>query len=237
MNELTVISFGGIEVTDSRQVAELIGKEHYELLKDIRRYVKYLNEVKIPVVDFFLESTYIDGKGEERPCYLVTRKGCEMIANKLTGKKGTAFTALYINAFHNMEQQLNTVVSIEQDLPPTSNDIDIKLINAKVKLSNQFLKLSKLPTLSPERQNDLLEKAIQVLDETALPEPKMYSATEIGELLGCSAQKIGLISNKHNLKTSEYGMWFRDKSRYSDKEVQTFKYNEKAVAKFRELLK
>ena len=63
-------SINGIDVVDSRQVAEAVGKEHYNLLKDIRVYCNYLNEVKIDLVDFFIESTYTDTKGEQRPCYL-----------------------------------------------------------------------------------------------------------------------------------------------------------------------
>lgn len=90
----------------SLEVAEMVGKEHKELLRDIRRYSQQFNESKIALVDFFIESTYKDGKGEIRPCYLVTKKGCEFIANKLTGVKGTAFTAKYINRFHEMEDQL-----------------------------------------------------------------------------------------------------------------------------------
>ena len=40
------------------------------------------------------------------PCYQVTKKGCEFIAHKLTGVKGTAFTARYINRFHEMQEQI-----------------------------------------------------------------------------------------------------------------------------------
>ena len=43
---------------------------------------------------------------QERPCYLVTKKGCEFIAHKLTGVKGTEFTAKYINRFHEMEERI-----------------------------------------------------------------------------------------------------------------------------------
>lgn len=106
MKELKLTNLNGTEVVDSRQVAEAVGKEHSKLLRDIRTYCDYLNESKIGLVDFFIESTYNDGKGEERPCYLCTRKGCEMIANKLTGKKGVTFTALYVNAFHEMESKI-----------------------------------------------------------------------------------------------------------------------------------
>ena len=79
----------------SMEVAEMIGKKHYDLLKDIRKYATYLNEGNFPLVEFFVESTYGDTKGEERKCYQITEKGCEMIAHKLTGQKGVIFTALY----------------------------------------------------------------------------------------------------------------------------------------------
>ncbi len=88
---------------DSKEVAKMIGKEHAMLLRDLRRYTKQFNGCNLAVVEFFQESTYKDNKGEERPCYNITKKGCEFIAHKLTGTKGTVFTARYINRFHEME--------------------------------------------------------------------------------------------------------------------------------------
>lgn len=87
----------------STEVAEMVEKEHKNLLRDIKRYNNQLNGSKIEPVDFWKDSTYIDNKGEERPCYLITKKGCEFIAHKMTGAKGTVFTARYINRFHEME--------------------------------------------------------------------------------------------------------------------------------------
>ena len=79
----------------SVEVAEMVGKDHSKLLRDIRNYIDQFNQSKIGFVEFFSESNYKDGKGEIRPCYLVTKKGCEFIAHKLTGVKGTEFTAKY----------------------------------------------------------------------------------------------------------------------------------------------
>lgn len=42
-------------------------------------------------------------KGETRPCYLLTKKGCDMVANKMIGDKGILFTAEYVTAFENMK--------------------------------------------------------------------------------------------------------------------------------------
>lgn len=87
---------------NSREVAEMVGKEHKELLRDIRRYCEQLSQSKIAPPNFFTESEY-ENRGKMYPCYLVTKKGCEFIAHKLTGVKGTEFTAKYINRFHEME--------------------------------------------------------------------------------------------------------------------------------------
>ena len=87
----------------SMEVAEMVGKEHSKLLRDIRNYVSQLAEAKIGLGDFFTEATYKDANNQNRPCFQVTKKGCEFIAHKLTGQKGTEFTARYINRFHEME--------------------------------------------------------------------------------------------------------------------------------------
>ena len=113
------------QTLDSREVADMVGKTHANLLKDIRSYIEQLAEVKnhsgaelgklkIQSTDFFRENTYSDRNRQERPCYDITKKGCEFIAHKLTGVKGTAFTAQYINRFHNMEEIITQGNTVEQ---------------------------------------------------------------------------------------------------------------------------
>ena len=106
MNELKVHDFHGKRVVDSRDVAQMVGRNHNELLKTIRSYCEYLDQGEIAQVNFFIESTYIAGNGQEQPNYLITKKGCDMIANKMTGKKGVLFTAAYVTAFEEMRQAL-----------------------------------------------------------------------------------------------------------------------------------
>ena len=87
----------------SMEAAEWCGKEHSKLLRDIRNYISQLGAAKIGFSDFFKESTYVTEQNKALPCFLVTKKGCEFIAHKMTGQKGTEFTARYINRFHEME--------------------------------------------------------------------------------------------------------------------------------------
>ena len=107
MKELTITNYNGINVTDSREVAEMIGKNHKELMRSIRGYVEILDpSAKLRSADFFIESTYQDANNQTRPCYLLTKQGCEMVANKMTGEKGILFTAEYVQAFNKMEERI-----------------------------------------------------------------------------------------------------------------------------------
>ncbi len=101
----------------SLEVAEMVGKQHNDLLKDIRRYIKQLGQGEISQSDFFTESTYQNSQNKEMPCYNITKKGCEFIAHKLTGTKGTVFTAHYINRFHDMEQALQQQQPVQTEIP------------------------------------------------------------------------------------------------------------------------
>lgn len=101
---------------DSREVAEMVRKEHKNILRDIRGYYEELGQLNFEPTDFFTESQYIDKSNRQKPCYLVTKKGCEFIAHKLTGVKGTEFTAKYINRFHEMEDTIKTQLPQGNDL-------------------------------------------------------------------------------------------------------------------------
>ena len=94
------------QMITSLEVAEMVGKSHNKLLRDIREYCEQISLSNIGQSDFFVESSRITERGKEYPTYLVTKKGCEFIAHKLRGVKGTAFTARYINRFHEMEDYI-----------------------------------------------------------------------------------------------------------------------------------
>lgn len=87
----------------SLEVAEMVGKQHKEVLRDIRRIAEQLAERKSALSELFLESTYEDSTGRELPCYLLTKKGCELFSTRMTGAKGTQFALAYIERFNEME--------------------------------------------------------------------------------------------------------------------------------------
>lgn len=132
----------------SLEVAEMTGKTHYNLLRSIASYEKHFNELNFELVEYFQESSYLDGKGEERKSYNITKKGCEFIAHKMTGIKGTEFTVKYIDRFHDMEQ---AILESTQQTPQLSSDeiVDWKLNDLHKRLKALEKERAEKPSIKP----------------------------------------------------------------------------------------
>jgi hypothetical protein len=128
----------------------MVGKEHNMLLKDIRRYHIEMEKInqensqcKIAPSDFFVKSTFTTERGKTYPCYLVTKKGCEFIAHKLTGIKGTKFTALYINRFHDMEDIIEKQKAASKSQPQPKLPWFIRKFSGEyIMLERDFIQLT-----------------------------------------------------------------------------------------------
>ena len=248
MNELKVQDFHGKKVIDSREVTRMVEKQHAHLLRDIAGYISIMekaNESKSGLVgtvgdfslsDFFIPHTYYDSKGEARPCYLLTKKGCDMVANKMTGEKGVLFTAAYVTAFEKMREHIQ-----RKQLPPDRAALtEAKLNNSRARLASTWLRVGSMVSI-PEYKDVCGHYASSVLTggEAVLPLPEvrehLYTAAQVGDMLGISGNAVGRLANKHGLKTPEYGKMVWDKSPNSPKQVETFRYNQKAVEKLKAL--
>ena len=135
----------------SMEVAEMVDKDHAHLMRDIRNYIDLLNQSNFGSVDFFREDTYKDAKGETRNCYMISKKGCEFIAHKMTGQKGAIFTAKYIERFHEMQDALQK--------PMTQLEIMQMSINQLVE---------------QERRMNELESRMDMIEAKSLTVPNEY---------------------------------------------------------------
>ena len=74
-------------------------------MRNIDHYIEIMGQnAKLRSDDFFIKQTYTAGTGKQYKRYDITKKGCEMVANKLTGEKGILFTAEYVERFNQMEE-------------------------------------------------------------------------------------------------------------------------------------
>ena len=158
----TTIITPNTETITSMEVAQMVDKEHKYLLRDIRRYLNQIdkinmeksNQCKIAPVDFFIKNTYTDNKGEIRPCYNITHKGCEFIANKLTGIKGTEFTARYVTRFHELEKvnTINALISTMKTISDTMLEIQKSTNERLDRLENSLKETQSVQQQLPKKK-------------------------------------------------------------------------------------
>lgn len=82
------------------EIAEMLEIKHYKVLEKLdgtkdgntKGIIGILTRHDFVVSDYFISSTYKDSSGKENKCYLVTKLGCDFLANKFTGEKGILVT-------------------------------------------------------------------------------------------------------------------------------------------------
>lgn len=124
--------------------------------------------------------------------------------------------------------------------PAQQNRLDIMERNSRAREASLWLRISAQVKSDTYRQVCASYASTVLAGREVIPLPQTtqhhYSATEIGQMFGVSKQAIGNLANTYGMKTDEYGAWYHDKSPYSTKEVDVFKYNDHAVQRFRDLL-
>lgn len=232
MNELQTFDYNGSQV----RTVEKDG-ETWWVLSDVCKVLE-LSEARRTAErldDDELTRVKLHSGGQNREMYVINESGLYNVILRSDKPQAKPFRKLVTS------EVLPTIRKTGQYNTKLNKALEIKETNARVRLSNAFLKLAKVDTLSSEYKNILVAKAAEALTGFQLiplpqSEQKMYTATEIGEMFGVSAQRIGKLSNQYGMKTEEYGTWYRSKSQYSNKEVDSFMYNDKAVERFKTLI-
>ena len=91
-----------VTVVSSLDVAETFGKEHKNVLKDIRE----LNCSEEFGRLNFEPTDYVDEHNRKQPMYYITRDGFTLLAMGYTGEKAMRFKEAYIKQFNAMERML-----------------------------------------------------------------------------------------------------------------------------------
>ena len=132
-------------------------------------------------------------------------------------------------------------VNQKQPTEAQKKRLEIMDRNSKVREANMWYKL--LSQAKTEKYKEvILSYSTRALNggKEVIPLPLMaqrtLTATEIGDMIGVTGNKIGRLANKYNLKTDDYGYYVHDKSKYSNKEIPNFVYFEHTIEKFKRLL-
>lgn len=198
MNELKVFNFNQVNVVDSRDVAVLVQKRHDHLFRDITGYIKIMEEStepKIGVSDFFIKSTYKDSTGRTLPCYLLTKKGCDMVANKMTGEKGVLFTAAYVTAFEKMREK------VEQGLPKDYPSA----LRALADAAEKQMKLEAENAIQRQAIADL--QPIKQYVGTILSSTRTTTTTQIAADYDMTARQLNQILHEEGIQHKVNGQW------------------------------
>lgn len=86
MEELVVMK-NQQAVTTSLKVVEVFGKEHRSVIRNI----KNLTAQNCAVKKMFVESTYVNSRGQEWPMFYMNRDGFTLLAMGFTGNKALEF--------------------------------------------------------------------------------------------------------------------------------------------------
>lgn len=117
-------------VVSSKQVADDFNKRHANVLRDIENLIS--TDSKLSSLNYFIESSYTDAKGETRKEYLLTRDGFSLLVMGFTGKKALEWKLKYIDAFNRMEKEiikLNEVVESLHEIIEKQQDQILELTN------------------------------------------------------------------------------------------------------------
>ena len=168
----------------SREVAEMMGVRHCDLLEKIDSISKDL-ATENSVAKYWIEGTF-ENRGKHYREYQVKKRGCEFLAHKTTGTKGNLFTDKYMDRFEEMEKKL------QKQLPGTYIEALEQLLASEKEKARVQLELK-----DEQHKNEML-----------MHFNKLYTTTEIAKELGIkSAAKLNKVLNDKGIQFKQNGTW------------------------------
>lgn len=176
-----------------------------------------------------------DGKAYDT--YVYSLKGVMEICRHSDQPKADAFMDFCWNVMESLMTGKSKIIAMSEYQRLI---VETRAENAKVRKARELIKLAAKYTGTTYAQILDSYATVELTGQQLIPLPqlaaKTYTATEVGGMLGISSNKVGILTNRHNLKTDEYGAWFNDKAKGHSKEVPTFRYYDNIVPVLAELL-
>lgn len=246
MNELTLFNnpdFGEIRTLETndgkvlfcgKDVAAALG--YKETAKAIREHCKGVSEIDTPTKGGIQKMKFIPESDIYRLTFSSKLPNAEKFTDWITEE---VIPSIMRTGSYSMNGKAKkTSLITEKRLEIQAKNAEARLMKAQAEQMKVFFEFSKL--LSPEAQVLAAnEVGLIITGKQIFPLPKTektWSAGEVGEMLGISANKVGRLANAHGLKIDTYGITVLDTAP-NGKQIPTFRYNQHGIDKLKELLK
>ncbi|WP_214630027.1 Rha family transcriptional regulator [Paenibacillus agaridevorans] len=174
-------------VTDSLTVAEVFGKDHKNVLRDI--------EILDCSEEFsrlnFEQSTYINDRGREYPKVNMTQDGFTFLAFGYTGREAARFKEMYIGEFNRMRDEL---LQPQFQIPQTFTEA--LRLSLELAEKNETLQL----------ENEELRSQTRYVDQI-LSSKGTVTITQIAKDYGLTGQALNKILHEEKIQYSVGGQW------------------------------
>lgn len=242
------IEFTGIEGGFGENKKSILAKDvaqiHEQSVGNINRLINNNRkwfEDGIDVIDLlnaseafrnFAHQLGLDKSNRTQHIYLLSERGYSLLVKFMDDEKATRVYKQLLDNYFNMREAIkNNNPSLAQQ-----RRLSIMEDNAATRKANMMYKIAMATSSETARQSLLAHAAKELTGEMTLPvmKHKEYTATQIGQKLGITSNKVGRIANQLGLKAeqpgqNEYGRWANSKSRSSDKEVPQWLCFDKGV--------
>lgn len=242
------IEFTGIEGGFGENKKSILAKDvaqiHEQSVGNINRLINNNRkwfEDGVDVIDLlnaseafrnFAHQLGLDKSNRTQHIYLLSERGYSLLVKFMDDEKATRVYKQLLDNYFNMREAIkNNNPSLAQQ-----RRLSIMEDNAATRKANMMYKIAMATSSETARQSLLAHAAKELTGEMTLPvmKHKEYTATQIGQKLGITSNKVGRIANQLGLKAeqpgqNEYGRWANSKSRSSDKEVPQWLYFDKGV--------
>ena len=212
--DLTITTNEGKEVyvIDSREVAEMMGKTHSALLKDLQGskdgksigIIPTLEKSNFDLSNYFVESSYKAGTKEYK-CYLCTKLGCELLGNKQQGTKGILFTAKYVERFNEYEKRLKNIGnSIETQKGLALLKVaEGNTLEERINGAAKYAELVSKPLLDKIEEN---KPKVNYYEKVLNTEGTM-TTSQVAKGFNMTAQKLNNYLHDKKVQFKRSGMW------------------------------
>lgn len=198
MNDLVIQNSKGNDVTTSLIVAQVFGKNHKDVLRDIRNLSCSDDFNWRNFALSFINRELPNGGNKEEPIYEMTKDGFSFLVMGYTGEKAGQFKERFINEFNKREQLLRS----EDYILARSQEIlnnRVKLMEAKVAQLEEENKLQSLQLKESAPKVEYFDKALSSVGT--------YTATQIAKEFGWGAETLNRKLKERGIHYKQNGQW------------------------------